>query len=56
MTKNFKPEINKVLECKTNIISTFSTEMKLQILETAESGNVEVLKQQIEYTGLGGDY
>jgi hypothetical protein len=47
MVKKFNHEINKVLKRKTNLISTFSTEMKLQILETAESGNVEVLKQQI---------
>ena len=56
MNKNFKPEINKVLKRKNNLISTFSTESNLNILVTAEIGNVKALKQQIEYTGLCGDY
>jgi hypothetical protein len=56
MDKNFKPEVNKVLECKTNLINTFSTESKLNILKLAEEGNVKVLNQKIEYTNLGGDY
>ena len=56
MVRNFNPEINKLLERKANLISTFSTESKLNILAAAETGNVEVLKQKIEYTGLGGDY
>jgi len=56
MYRNLEPEISKVLERKSNLISTFSTESKLNILSTAKSGNIKALKQQIEYTNLGGDY
>lgn len=55
MNRNFKTDINKILEIKTNLIST-STEIKLQILETAESDNVVVLKQQIKCICLGWCY
>jgi hypothetical protein len=56
MFEKLDPKIRKVLNKKEALINSFSTESKINILETAETGNVEALKQQIEYTGLGGDY
>jgi hypothetical protein len=56
MSKKFNNDVNMVLERKNSLINSFSTESKLSILKTAEEGNVEVLKQKIEYTCLGGDY
>jgi len=56
MFDNFNPEIRKVLKSKNGLIKTFSTESKLNILETAETGNIKALKQQIDYINLGGDY
>ena len=56
MLERFKPQIVRLLESKTNLIATFSTESKLNILKTAETGNYQALKQQISYTGLCGDY
>lgn len=56
MLKNFEPKVKNLLNKKNQLISTVSTEIKLQILEAAESGNVEILKQKIECTYLGGDY
>jgi ribosomal protein L32E len=56
MYRNFNHEVNKVLERKNNLISTFSTKSKLNILKLAEEGNVKVLNKKIEYTCLGGDY
>ncbi|MCL2115427.1 MAG: hypothetical protein FWH29_04325 [Methanobrevibacter sp.] len=56
MFKNLNPEIKKVIDSKTNLISTFSTGSKLNVLKIAGTGDTKVLKQTIEYIGLGGDY
>ena len=56
MLEKLNPNVKKVLENKTNLINTFSTESKLKILAIAETGDAKALKQTIEYTNLGGDY
>jgi hypothetical protein len=56
MFDNFNPEIRKVLVKKEVLINGFSIQSKINILRTTEIGNVNASKQQIEYTGLGGDY
>jgi len=56
MVKKLNPEIKKVLNKKQALLNTFSTESKLNILEIAETGNVKILEQEIEYLNLGGDY
>ena len=52
----FTPQIAKLLNNKSQLISTFSTESKLNILKTAQTGNYQALRQQIDYIGLSGDY
>jgi hypothetical protein len=56
MLENIKPEIKKALTKNESIINSFNTESKLNILETAIKGNLKVLKQEIDYINLGGDY
>ena len=56
MFENLNPEIRKILESRKVLISSFSTESKLNILETAKTGNLKALKQEIEFVNLGGDY
>jgi len=56
MLENCSPQIVRLLESKSFLIKTFSTESKLNILKTAKTGNYQVLRQQIDYTGLCGDY
>lgn len=56
MFECFDPKISRLLKKNTSVISGFSTESKVNILELAESGNYRALKQEIEYVGLGGDY
>jgi len=56
MFKKLNPEVINLLNKKQALLNTFSTESKLNILEIAETGNVKILEQEIEYLNLGGDY
>jgi len=56
MKVNLNPKCKQLLNKKSSLISTFSTESKLNILSMAETGDVKALDQAIEYTNLGGDY
>ena len=54
--ENLNPECKRVLDSKTALLNGFSTESKQKILKIAETGNVNVLKQEIDFLNLGGDY
>jgi hypothetical protein len=56
MFEKFNPEVKKILISKSSLINNFSTESKLNILQTASTGNVKALRQEIDYINLGGDY
>ena len=56
MFEKLNKDVIKVLKKNENLLETFSTETKLNILETAETGNTKALKQEIEYNNLCGDY
>ena len=56
MLEQLTPQVQKVIESKAGLINTFSSESKINILKTAQIGNVKALRQQISYTNLCGDY
>jgi len=56
MLEEFTPQIIRLLNKKSFLISTFSTESRINVLKTAKTGNYQALRQQIDYNGLCGDY